>query len=313
MIKTHIKDITLAITYRCNAHCVMCNIWKEQNHSGEFKPENLLCLPKNLQNINITGGEPFLRTDLFNIIQTIKKQCPKANIVISTNGIANFLIIKQIEKILKIAPKIGIAVSIDGIGMKHDEIRKVKGAYQKAINTINYMRERGIRNLRIAFTLGDYNVNELATVYKLSKKLKVEFSLSAIHSSKIFFNKQNEVHHKKAILEKLNWLIKQELSNWNFKKWARAYFAYGLKKFIQTGKRILPDYSGTINVFIDPQGDIYPNNVCDIKTGHLKVSANKKIREIDIPPTWMICTVRPSIKKHWIRAGWWILRNKLKF
>ncbi|MEF3692022.1 MAG: radical SAM protein [Candidatus Moraniibacteriota bacterium] len=314
MKKTSLREAVIAITYKCNSRCRMCNIWQIKEHCGELSAEDFLHLPSDLRDINITGGEPFLREDLNEIIQTISKQCPKANIIISSNGFATDLILSKMKQLLKIKPNIGVAISVDGMGEKHNEIRGVSGGFKKVLKTLNGLREIGVRSLKIGFTIGDYNAGELKKVYSLSKKLGTELSLTVVHSSENYFGKENAIKEKGEIIEALNWLIKKELSAWHPKNWARAYFAYGAREFIKTGERTLPDYSGILSVFIDPQGNIYPCDVSSFKLGNLKNSEDIKKTEILQPngceKSWMICTARQSIKKHFIKAGWWIIAHK---
>ena len=53
---------SLAVTLRCNSRCVICDIWKRKNRQ-ELSPVIYKKLPQGLKNIDITGGEPFLRND----------------------------------------------------------------------------------------------------------------------------------------------------------------------------------------------------------------------------------------------------------
>ena len=65
-----IKNTELAVmpTFRCNARCQMCHIWKQPTKCDEeFKPDLLYKLPR-LNFANITGGEPFLRDDIEEIV-----------------------------------------------------------------------------------------------------------------------------------------------------------------------------------------------------------------------------------------------------
>ena len=115
MQKARIKDIVIAVTYNCNSRCQMCNIWQKTDNINALGKDELLNLPENLENINISGGEPFLRADLPELIKAIKARCPKAKVIISTNGFATETVLSQMEKILKIMPEIGVAVSLDGL------------------------------------------------------------------------------------------------------------------------------------------------------------------------------------------------------
>ncbi len=314
-----IKDVVLAVTYQCNSHCRFCNIWQNQEFFS-CKPIDYKNLPRNLENVNISGGEPFLRQDLLEIIKNISRQCPKAKIVISTNGFLPSKIKETMQRVIKFRKNIGIAVSLDGFGRAHEELRRFPGGFSLALETIRLLKELGIRDLKIAFTLGSHNINQLKRIYQLSKELKTEFSLSVYHNSSHYFKKQdNRIHNLRQIERELNWLISQELRSFSPKKWLRAYFIWGTINFLKNRQRILPDYSGLNSLFIDPFGYIYPSNVWNLKIGRLhkiknwsKFSnqARQKILSENPPVSWMICTVRQAIKKNWFKVVRWILQEK---
>ena len=97
------REATIRLTNACNAKCEMCEIWKEENIS-QFDNALLEKLPKSLKNITLSGGEPFLRNDLSEIVERVKSVCSKTRIVILTNGILTDIITEQMKKIIKIAP-----------------------------------------------------------------------------------------------------------------------------------------------------------------------------------------------------------------
>ena len=75
---------TVIVTYRCNARCSMCNRYKAPSKpEEEISIETIKKLPK-MYFTNITGGEPFIRTDLKDIVRELYKKFDR--IVISTNG-----------------------------------------------------------------------------------------------------------------------------------------------------------------------------------------------------------------------------------
>lgn len=309
MEKSSCKDLVVAVTYKCDSRCRMCNIWRK-NTAGNLTAEDYNKIPSGLSNINITGGEPFLRNDLDQILAVIYKNNPKAAIIISTNGLVAKLIIKQVKKIIKFIPDLGVAISLDGVGGQYDEIRGIPGGYEKVMATIKALKQLRVKNLRLAFTLGDYNIDELIKVYNLSRELGVEMTLAAVHSSEKYFNANNPIRRKQAMAKALNWLIKRELKSFSLKRWLRAYFAFGLKEFILIGQRILPDYSGKYNLFIDPIGDIYSSDISSQKIGNLRYGFNK-VTPITAKdnPNWMICTARLAIRKHWPKFIFWLVKN----
>lgn len=67
----------LVATYRCNARCHMCNTWKfPTTPEQEMDPKYYERLP-HLKFLNITGGEPFLREDLGEIVRIVKPKCER--------------------------------------------------------------------------------------------------------------------------------------------------------------------------------------------------------------------------------------------
>ena len=100
-------DASIILTYRCPMRCKMCNIWQNPtNKAEEIKASDLKSLPK-LKFINLTGGEPFVREDLAEIIEECYKHSPR--IVISTSGWYE----ERVIEIAKRFPNIGIRISIE--------------------------------------------------------------------------------------------------------------------------------------------------------------------------------------------------------
>lgn len=307
-----IKDATIALTYRCNARCRMCNIWQRTDHENEISCEHFSHLPKSLRDVNLSGGEPFLRSDIVEIVKTVKKAVPKTRIIISSNGFATDLILKRMKEIVKIDPEIGVAISLDGMSEKHNEVRGIEGGFEKSIKTIKGLKTLGVKNIKIAFTLGDYNYKDFRKVYDLSREMKVEFTLAVVHSAENYFGKENKIEKRQFLLDELKWLVKKELSSYQPKRWLRAYFAYGLIEFVKNGKRLLPDYSGEANIFIDSRGVVYPCDISSNKIGELKKTGfeiNEKSCMAE-NSSWMICTARQAMKKHPAKVLFWVFKNK---
>jgi MoaA/NifB/PqqE/SkfB family radical SAM enzyme len=300
----------------------MCNIWKSEPlpvlELAEYEK-----LPGSFKDINISGGEPFLRPDLIDLIKILIAKNPQARMVISSNGFATELIKKQMKAILKIKPDIGVGISVDGIGEIHDQIRGIPGGYQKVLVTIKALQSMGVKNLRLAYTAGDYNIDQLRQVYKLASDLGVEFTLAAIHNADNYFNTtDNKISKINEFKREFGKLITDELRSWSFKRWLRAYFAYALYKFVATGKRLLPNYSGQDNVFIDPLGNVYPADVSGHVMGNLKDFKNfedlyfsktsqEAISLEKINQNWMMCTARYAMQRHAPEVISWIIKSKI--
>ena len=100
---------TVIVTYRCNARCTMCNRYKAPSRpEDEIAVETIRKLPK-MYFTNITGGEPFIREDLKDIVRELLNLSDR--IVISTNGFFT----DRILALCREFPQVGIRISIEGL------------------------------------------------------------------------------------------------------------------------------------------------------------------------------------------------------
>jgi len=92
---------TFSVTWRCNAKCTMCDIWKMPGcREMDFKQISAVFSQlKNLDVIRITGGEPFLRTDLIDIVNMMQKDIIPEKIHITTNGFLTEKILQFIKNV----------------------------------------------------------------------------------------------------------------------------------------------------------------------------------------------------------------------
>ena len=222
MKKLKALDATIAITYKCNSRCRMCNIWQIKN-PGDLPLEVFYNLSPNLKYINLTGGEPFLRPDLPAIVKIVKKVSPKARIIISSNGWATGLITRQVKAIIKIDKNIGLRISLDGLDAVHNQIRGLVGFYGQAIKTVESLKRLGVKNLGFSFTIMDFNADQLKAVYDLSKKMNLELALALVQNSEVYFKKNdNQIKKIEAAAENLSYIIEAELKSFKAKRLLRA-------------------------------------------------------------------------------------------
>lgn len=323
-IKSIPEDIVIAITDKCNGRCSMCNIWKLKSNN-DLPIKTLSILPTSLKDINISGGEPFLRADLVDIIKVLTTRCPNARLIISSNGILTRRILAVTEKAIGINPKLGIAISVDGRKDVHDRIRGIVGVFDRSLATIEGLKKLGLTNLRLAFTATKSNVMELVYVYGLANSLGVQFSCSIAHNSGNYFRtSENAGINIEELKKQLSIIASSELKTLNLKKWLRAYFYGGLVVHAQGKSRILPCLAGTKSLFLDADSTIYPCNVLNISMGKLVSAKFEETWESDLACTgraaaakcrqncWMICTARVAIKQSMPSVASWVLKNKIR-
>ena len=160
-----LRNLFLEVTRSCNENCLHCGsncsgekqveLTKEQyvkfldEIARDFKPkEIMLC---------VTGGEPLLRKDLFDLMSYA------THLGFAWGMTTNGTLIDKIvaERLFKSGLKT-IAISIDGLEETHDAFRGRKGAYSKAMEGIqNLIHQGGLEHIQITTVVHKKNIQEL--------------------------------------------------------------------------------------------------------------------------------------------------------
>lgn len=239
---------SITLTYRCNAKCNMCEAWKNPTKpEEEIGPDVIEKLPK-MFFANITGGEPFVRRDLPEIIGILRKKTRR--IVISTNGYFTGRIITLCRKY----PGIGIRISLEGLSKSNDTIRGIADGFDRGMRTLIELRAMGVKDIGFGMTVQDSNCRDLVPLYHLAKDLNYEFATAALHNSHYFHKWNNVIKDKNRVCGEFEALAGLLLRSKRPKDWLRAYFNYGLINYIYGHGRFLPCGMGTSGFFLDPWG-----------------------------------------------------------
>lgn len=309
---------TVIVTYRCNARCTMCNRYKAPSKPDEeISIETIKKLPK-MYFTNITGGEPFIREDLPDIVRELYKKSDR--IVISTNGFFTDRIIKLCEEF----PNVGIRISIEGLEETNNKIRGLDDGFNRGYSTLKKLVELKHPDVGFGMTVQDANAKDLVALYNLSNELNMEFATASLHNSFYFVEAKNIIKDRMMVGKEFENLVNELLKSNSPKKWFRAYFNHGLINYIFGQKRLLPCDMAFDTFFIDPYGDVMPCNGTKEKEvmGNLNeqtweelwnsAQAEKvrnKVRHCD-RQCWMIGSVSPAMHKYIWKPAWWVIRHK---
>lgn len=182
------QSICLILTEKCNLKCKMCDIGQKnrqlhnvtsllvkniQNDSVPLTHDDWLQLIDNIALfprkplVLLTGTEPLLYPDILSIIHSItQKNIP---LHITTNGTLLSHYAVQLTELSRKPYAIDITVSLDGIGEIHDEIRGLRGTFDKAvagIHDISRARRHAGQSfplVNITCTVSNYNYTHLAS------------------------------------------------------------------------------------------------------------------------------------------------------
>ena len=174
--KAHtLHNAMFEVTYRCNEKCSHCYISSVPD--GELTFDEVTRVVDELKEmgchlIHLTGGEIFCRKDIFDIIDYCQTQ--GFLIGLFTNG---SLVTEEIAD--KISERFISFVKISLYGttqQSHECITKVKGSFEKSMNAIQLLKNRG-QEVSVGFTLMKHNAKELYEADEFCDKLGVKYNI----------------------------------------------------------------------------------------------------------------------------------------
>ncbi len=163
------RRATIELTMRCNLSCQMC--FRDQGQKGELTLEEFKTAVDNLtpgiRQINLIGGEVFLRSDLFEILDYLRDR--NLRVRIQTNG--TLLDTQRLQKLSVYWNVSGVGFSIDGPPELHNKIRGSNSAYEKTIAAIKNTAQ--FFSVSVNTVLLDENFASIEEVFKTLSELGI--------------------------------------------------------------------------------------------------------------------------------------------
>jgi radical SAM protein with 4Fe4S-binding SPASM domain len=173
-----LQIISWEATRRCNLRCRHCGSPSEDvDLSEELTANEVIDAFEQIahdfdmsgfRHINITGGEPFVRADLLQILKAINKHPFYRNIDIQTNGVFIADHPEVLDK-LKSVGVTGLGVSIDGLRNSHDSLRNMHGCWEKAVQAAVLAVEAGYV-VTVSFVAHAKNICDLRSFYEFVRQ-----------------------------------------------------------------------------------------------------------------------------------------------
>jgi MoaA/NifB/PqqE/SkfB family radical SAM enzyme len=165
-------SLTVNVLYACNSRCRTCNIYEthaEVLTLAEYE-RIFQSVGRAVRWVTFTGGEPFLRRDLSDIVLAFNRHCEPAVINIPTNGSFPDRVEEAIERIAAVVHPRSVIVnlSIDEVEHAHDALRGLKGNWQLAMQTAEVLRRLKNRHDNLVFgintVISRYNEDRFAEI-----------------------------------------------------------------------------------------------------------------------------------------------------
>jgi MoaA/NifB/PqqE/SkfB family radical SAM enzyme len=163
-------NVTISTTFRCNSRCLTCNVYERpvDELSAEEWDRVFRSLGRAVVWFTFSGGEPFLRKDLPEIIESAWRHCRPRVINIPTNGTFPDRIVAAVERLTASLRRtqLVINVSLDGVGERNDVIRGLKGDYALATETFRRLKALRAANLVVGIhaVVSRHNVREFPSI-----------------------------------------------------------------------------------------------------------------------------------------------------
>jgi MoaA/NifB/PqqE/SkfB family radical SAM enzyme len=138
--------LILFINSICNMKCEHCFYWQQLNQPDDLSLDEIVALSEDLgpiENLNLSGGEPFLRKEFATVCRQFIQRNGVKEIYVPTNGYFTERTVDALREVLQESSLklFGIELSLDGMPQFHDEFRRSKNSFKKAMETYDALVE----------------------------------------------------------------------------------------------------------------------------------------------------------------------------
>jgi MoaA/NifB/PqqE/SkfB family radical SAM enzyme len=315
--------LNLCLTYWCQYKCKTCNIWRRKP-TDELSTDEIRALVRENPHVNwvdLTGGEIFLRPDIDEIFDAILAGWSRLALLhFPTNGFQTDRIVQSVERIARrrAGARVVVTVSLDGDEALNDEIRGIKGGFQRQIATFQALRGMPGIITALGMTLSTYNLERFGETFAACARACPGLTVSDIHvnvaqkSGHYYGNAEMdavapEPAAARAEIGKYRQLRGIPLSPMEF---IESSYLKNLDKFLATGRTPMPCHALRASCFIEPRGVVYPSITYSRPIGRLRDTGMKlepiwhaalttrvqaEIWKGECPQCWTACEAYQSI------------------
>ncbi len=288
-------SLVVSVSYRCNSRCKTCGVWRRESEelSLEEWRQVFAHLGRAPFYLTFTGGEPFLRPDLPEIVSAAAELCQPAVITIPTNGLLTKRVLDGVDRICTAAARsqVGLNLSLDGVGDEHDAIRGVPGNWQRSMETWQGLKE-----------LQPRHANLVLSIHTVVSRFNAE-RIREIVEGLAFLNPDSyitEVAEERVELDTMGWDITPRPEQYEaiagylsaraeaapakglagFTQAFRAHYYQLARRILAEGRQVIPCQAGWASGHIAPDGDVWTCCVRAEPAGNLRQTG------YDLRPIW---------------------------
>jgi MoaA/NifB/PqqE/SkfB family radical SAM enzyme len=327
-----LESLSVELTHRCICRCRMCNIWQIPPTVPDLDLSTWLKLfsspeLQNLRELDLTGGEPFLRPDLHEILRTICQIKPACfphlrTVSITTNGLLTDQILQVTRAVIGPLQAQGVDLvlvcGMDAASDLHDEIRQFPGAWirlQKTLSDLRQLREdHDNLILGIKTTIVPLNAHDLDRIADYAERHDLFTIISpCIITANRFGNNDRREDLDFSPDERQAMLRFFESS-----RFAWSGHRQALVRYLRTGTMAKPCSAGFNTLFIRHTGEVFACPVIAVSLGNIKerplaelfrsLAADRFRQQVGAFPECQVCTEPGLERLAWPLEGFTLLR-----
>jgi MoaA/NifB/PqqE/SkfB family radical SAM enzyme len=296
-------SIVVSVSFRCNSKCKTCDVWRKPN--DDMTLEEWRKIFANLGHapfyLTFTGGEPFLRADLHEMVIAGAELCRPGVITIPTNGLLTKRILDRVDQICTAAPhsQIGINLSLDGVGKEHDEIRQVPGNWERALETWQGLKELQVQHqnlvLSVHTVVSKFNTHRIRAIVEGLEFLAPDSYITEVAEERVELDTVGwditpapeeyapiadflSARAKRAPAMSARATSQKSLTA--FTQAFRAQYYQLAKQVLQEQTQVIPCHAGWASGHIAPNGDVWTCCIRAEPVGNLRQTG------YDLRPIW---------------------------
>lgn len=290
--------VNLEITKRCNAKCRFCACWqvKSPDELGDYAPVVRKLRPVV---VSVSGGEPLVRRDCYELIRGMRPYCHY--LVMITNGT---LLSEDVAEKLSDVGVNQLAVSVDFMDDRHDELRGIPGLFKKISKTIPLLTSKGYK-IVLNTVIMETNLEHIIPLAHQAKAWGAGISFSSFCSLKRktgeMMVRQTRSGELERIVEELK-VIKGKLGHIR----NSYYYLDGIVRYFREGG-IGNCRAGKNWVQVTPTGDIQPCSEMPRICSYEEYDQSK-VPEITCTNCWYTCRGEAEAPKLAPKKLWDLIR-----
>lgn len=348
--------LTVGLTYQCNSKCRTCDIWRFYLDRPEQRSEELGTaaiiatledLADDLAWLEVTGGEPFMRPDLVEVLSFALNHTGISAVGVTSNGLLTDTILEALGRLLADVPErkhISCGISVEGVEDVHQQVRRVTGGFQRALETYKRTKSLAINhpNFRphLCYTISRWNAGRFKEFYVQAKRdwgVSInDFSFALEHQTGFYYREtdrrfESGTDMQKLVLADVEHILEARRDERErpsslvgvLRERFYSFYLERVPRFLRNPRQqVIPCAAGCLSAYIDPYGNVFPCAMWNRSLGSLKKSsfrnifystdaeeARQLIRHHQCPNCWTPCEAQPSyignLERMLLASNWW--------